>query len=223
VQDVQQPGVDAPRRVGRRAERLRERVGGGEADPLDLGHRVGVDAQRLDRRRPERAVDPRRGGGRDAVALEEHPHRPQRALLLPRAHRRPDPRAPDPGHLAQRPAGVAVDRGEHLLGAVALEQPRRTANADVLDRGQVGQQRGLALGLAHAHPLDGELRPVLGMPAPRAPDVDRLAGVDVGERAGQHDLVALVADAVQHGEVALLEGVAHRRHLHRQLLHVAAP
>jgi hypothetical protein len=89
----------------------------------------------------------------------------------------------------------------------------------VLDRGQVGQQRGLALGLAHAHPLDGELRPVLGMPAPRAPDVDRLAGVDVGERAGQHDLVTLVADAVQHGEVALLEGVAHRRHLDRQLLH----
>ena len=93
---------------------------------------------------------------------------------------------------------------------------------DVLDRVQVGEHRGLARRLAHADALDRELRPVARMAAPVARDVDGLARVDVRERAREDDLLAVVADAGEHGEVALLEGVAHRRHLDRQLWHRAA-
>ena len=92
----------------------------------------------------------------------------------------------------------------------------------MLDRVQVREHGRLALGLAHADALDGELRPVPRMAPPVALDVDRLARVHVGERAGEDDLLALVADAREHGEVALLEGVPNRRHLDRQLDGTAA-
>ena len=105
---------------------------------------------------------------------------------------------------------------------MAVDEPGGAADADVLDRVQVREDRCLALGLADADALDGELRPVARMAAPVARDVDGLARVDVRERAGEDDLLALVADAREHGEVALLEGVAHRRHLDRQLGHSRA-
>ena len=98
VQCVTQPCVEPPRRVRRRPQRLRERVRRGEADPVELGQAVGIGAQRLDGARPVRAVDPRRHRGRHAVLLEEQAHGAQRALVLPRAHGRPDPRMrPMPG------------------------------------------------------------------------------------------------------------------------------
>jgi len=178
--------------------------------------------QHLDRAGAERAVDARGGGGRNAVALEEQPHRPQRALLLPRAHRRADLPLADPRHLAQRAVRVAVDGVEDALDAVAVDEPGGAADADVLDRVQVGEHRGLAGRLPHADALDRELRAVARVAAPVARDVDGLARVDVRERAREDDLLALVADAGEHGEIALLEGVAHRRHLDRQLWHKTA-
>jgi hypothetical protein len=67
--------------------------------------------------------------------------------------------------------------------------------------------------------LDGELRAVAGMTAPVAGHVDRLARVDVCQRADEDDLLALVADAREHGEVAAVEAETDRRHLDRQRLH----
>ena len=148
-----------------------------------------------------------------AVLLEEQPHRAQRALVLPRAHRRADPRAPDARHLAQRALGVAVDGGQHLLGAVALEQPRRPARPDVLDRAQVGEQRLLAGGLLDPGALGHEPPAVARVALPAALHGDRLALVDVVQRADEHDLLALVADPGQHREGAVGRPPAHGGHL----------
>ena len=120
-QRVAQAGIQPSGRVGRRPERLGKRVGGREADAVELGQPVGVRAQRLDGAGAVGAVDARGDRGGHAVLLEEEPHGAQRALVLPRAHRRADPRPPDPGHLVQRALGVAVDGREDLLGAVALQ------------------------------------------------------------------------------------------------------
>ena len=115
--------------------------------------------------------------------------------------------------------GVAVDGVEDALDAVAVDEPGGAADAHVLDRVQVGEHGGLARRLPHADALDRELGPVARMAAPVARDVDGLARMDVREGAREDDLLAVVADAGEHGEVALLEGVAHRRHLDRQLWH----
>jgi 4-hydroxy-tetrahydrodipicolinate synthase len=88
----------------------------------------------------------------------------------------------------------------------------------VLDRAQVGEQRSVALGLADADALDRELGAVLRVPAPRPAHVDGLARVHVRQRPGEDDLVALVADALEHGEVALLEDVADAGHFDGELL-----
>src|SRR3954465_2865776 len=132
------------------------------------------------------------------------------------------PRVADAGGGAERPVRVAVDLVEDRLDPVAVDEPRGAADANVLDRVQVGEHRRLALRLADPDALDGELRPVLRMAAPIARDVDRLARVHVRERARQDDLLALVADAREHGEVALVEGVANGGDLDRQLRHSAA-
>ena len=129
---------------------------------------VGVRAQRLDGARAVGAVDARGHRRGHAVLLEEQPHRAQRALVLPRAHRRADARLPDPGHRAQRALGVAVDGGQDLLGAVALEQPRRPARPDVLDRAQIGEQGLLAGGLLDARALGHEAPAVARMALPAA-------------------------------------------------------
>ncbi len=89
----------------------------------------------------------------------------------------------------------------------------------MLDRGQVGQQRRLADRLEDPHALDRELPAVARMAAPVAADLDRLARVHVGQRADEHDLLALVGHAVEHREVAVVEAEAHRGDLDRQRLH----
>jgi hypothetical protein len=83
----------------------------------------------------------------------------------------------------------------------------------------VGEQRRVAHGLAHTDLLDHELLPVARMPPPVAGDVDRLARMDVGQRAGEDHLLTVVADAREHREVAAVEAEAHRRDLDRQRLH----
>ena len=90
-----------------------------------------------------------------------------------------------PGHLAQRALGIAVDGGQDLLGAVALEQPLRPARPDVLDRAQVGEQRRLAGGLLDARALGHEAPAVARMALPAALHGDRLALVDVVERSDE--------------------------------------
>ena len=123
---------------------------------------------------------------------------------------------PMPGHLVQRALGIAVDGGEDLLGAVALEQPRRAARPDVLDRSQVGEQRLLAGGLLDARALGHEAPAVARMALPAALHGDRLALVDVVQRADEHDLLALLADPGQHGEGAVGRPPAHGGHLDAQ-------
>ena len=120
---------------------------------------------------------------------------------------------PDARHLAQGAVGVAVDGGQDLLGAVALEQPLRPARPDVLDRAQVGEQRRLAGGLLDAGALGHEAPAVARMALPAALDGDRLALVDVVERADEHDLLALLADPGQHREGAVGRPPAHGGHL----------
>ena len=142
------------------------------------------------------------------------------ALLLPRVHGRADPRAPDARHAAQRALGVAVDRGEHLAGAVVLEQPLRPARADVLDRPQVGQQRLLGGRRAQAGLAHREAPAVAGVLLPGAGQLDLLALVHVRERADGHDLLALLGDADDDGEVPVGRAPAHGRDLHGQLARV---
>ena len=126
---VQQPGVEATGVVGGGAEAVGERVGGGEADPVDLGDRPRVDAQPLDRARAERAGDPPGGRRRHAVLVEEEPHGALGALRLPRRDGRAQAHRPDARHLAQAPARVAVELGQDPLGPVALDEPRGAARA----------------------------------------------------------------------------------------------
>ena len=213
---VQQPGVEAPGVVGRRAQAARERVGGGEADAVDLGHRPRVRPQPLDRAGAERARDPPGRRGRDAVLVEEEAHRPLGALRLPRRDRGPQAHRADAGHLAQAPAGVVVELGQHALGPVALDEPRRAARADVLDPGQMRLERRDARRLLQPDPVRHELAPVARVLAPGALDEDGLARLDVRERPGDGDLVALVGDAGEHGEVLAVGPPADRGDLDRQ-------
>jgi len=147
------------------------------------------------------------------VLFEEQAHGAQRALILPRADRRADPRLADARHLAQRAVGIAVDGGQDLLGAVALEQPLRSARPDVLDRAQVGEQGRLARGLLDPGALGHEAPAVARMALPAALHGDRLALVDVVERADEDDLLAVLADPGQHGEGAVGRPPAHGGHL----------
>ena len=77
-QRVHDAGVQPPRVVGRHAQRLRQRVGRREPDPLELRERVRVGLQLLDRPRAERPIDARGDRGGHAVAVQEQPQRAQR-------------------------------------------------------------------------------------------------------------------------------------------------
>ena len=151
------------------------------------------------------------------MRVEEHPHRPDRADLLPRLHRRRHPALADPRDLAQARARVGVDDLQHL-GAVAVEQELRPERPDVLDRRQDPQQRVLAHRLAQPHRLGHELAPEALVLAPAAAQLDRLALVDVAQRARRPHRVALVGDALQHRELAVRRPPADPRHLDHQLL-----
>ena len=89
----------------------------------------------------------------------------------------------------------------------------RSARPDVLDRPQVGEQRRLAGGLLDAGALGHEAPAVARMALPAALHGDRLALVDVVERADEDDLLALLADPGQHSEGAVGRPPAHGGHL----------
>ncbi len=215
-QRVHDACVQPPRMVGRHAERLRQRVGRREPDPLELRERVRIGLQLLDRPRTERPVDARGHCRRHAVAVQEQPQGAQTALLTPRFDGRADAPRADPRRLEQQAVRVAVDDRQHL-GPVSLEQPARAALADMLDRAQVREQRVLADRLAHAHALGRELPAVLGVPAERAADVDHLAGLHVGERARHGHLLALVGHPDEDREVAVRQPPADGGDLQREL------
>ncbi len=138
---VQDAGGEPVGRVQGRVERTRERVGGREADAVELADRVGLALQPGDRARAEVAGDPRRGGRVDAVRVEEEAQLAQLAALAPGGDGGPEPPRADAGHAAQDAFGVAVDRGEDVAGAVALDEQRRAVGADVLDALEVGPDR----------------------------------------------------------------------------------
>ena len=120
---------------------------------------------------------------------------------------------PMPGTSRRARSGSRSIGGQDVLRAVALEQPLRPARTDVLDRAQVGEQRRLAGGLLDAGALGHEAPAVARMALPAALDGDRLALVDVVERADEHDLLALLADPGQHREGAVGRPPAHGGHL----------
>ncbi len=215
LERVQHPGVEALRRLRVGSQRARQRVRRREPDALDLRGGVRVLAQHVDGLRAERALDARGGGTRDAVLGEEQPQRAAPADLLPRAHRRADPRRADPRDLAQAGPRLAVDQLEHA-GPVTIEQPLGTAGPDVLDAGEHVQQRRVARRAQAPRLLDLEPPAVLGVAAPGAVRFERLALVDVVERAGQGDLVALVGERRDDGEAALRSAPAHGHHLRAQ-------
>ena len=140
VERVQHAGRQPVGGVERGVERARERVGGGEADPVELADRVGLALQAGDRAGAEVARDPARRRGVDAVRVEKQAQLAQLALVAPGLHRAAEPPRADAGHAAQHALGVAVDRREHLAGAVALDEQRGAARTDVLDGLQVGRR-----------------------------------------------------------------------------------
>ena len=217
VERVQHAGGEPVGRVERRVERARERVGGREADPVELADRVRLALQARDRAGAEVARDPPRRRGVDAVRVEKQAQLAQLALVAPGLHRAAEPPRADAGHAAQHALGVAVDRGEHLAGAVAVDEQRGAARADVLDGLQVGRDRRVADGLEDPHALDAELPAVARVAAPAAAGRDRLALAHVAERADEHDLLALVGDRVEHREVAVGQAPAHAHDLRDQL------
>ena len=93
VERVHDAGGEPVGRVERRVERARERVGGREADPVELADRVRLALQPRDRARAEVARDPARRGGVDAVRVEEQAQLAQLALVAPGLHRAAEPRA----------------------------------------------------------------------------------------------------------------------------------
>ena len=215
AQHVHHARAQARGRVGRRPERTRQRVGGREPDALELGDPVGVVGQHVDRLRAQR---PRRAGGDrrgHAVRVQEEPHRAQRARLLPRRHRRADPRPADARHLEQPGARIGVDDLEHL-GAPAVHQIAGAQPSHVLDRREHPEQRRLADRLAQAHDLGRELAPEALVLAPAAADLDGLALVDVAERPGHRHRLALVGHAREHGELPVRRAPPHPLDLDHQ-------
>ena len=217
VQRVQDAGRQPVGRVQRRVERARQRVRGRESDPVELADRVRLALQALDRARPEVPRDAPGRRGVDAVGVEEQPQLAQLALVAPRRDGGAEAPRADAGDRAQHALGIAVDRIEDLVGAVALDEPDRRERPDVLDRLEVRADRVLADRLLHAHVRDLKLPAVAGVTPPAAGDGDRLALVDVPERPDEHDVVAVAADGVEHGEVAVGDAPAHPRDVGGQL------
>ena len=195
--------------VQRRVERAGERVGGREADPVELADRVRLALQPRDRAGAEVPRDAPGRRGVDAVGVEEQPQLAQLALVAPGLHGGADPALADPGDRAEDRLGVAVDRRQHLAGAEALDEPRRAERADVLDALQVRADGVIADGLQNPHAVGLKLPAVLGVALPGAADDDRLALADVAERADEDRVVAVVADGVDDREVAVGQAPAH--------------
>ena len=122
-----------------------------------------------------------------------------------------------PGTPPQDALGIAIQRAQHLAGAVAFDEQRGAARADVLDGLEIGRDRRVADGLEDPHALDGELPPVARVAAPAAPDRHRLALAHVAERAHEHGRVAVLADRVEHREVPVGDGPANVHDLRDQL------
>ena len=105
---------------------------------------------------------------------------------------------------AERAVRVGVDRLQHVR-AVARQQLLRAAVAHVLDALEVGEQRGVARRGERLGGRDADLHPEAPVVLPGAADPRALALLEMGDRADQHELVA-VALGVEHGEAAVLAG-----------------
>jgi hypothetical protein len=143
------------------------------------------------------------------VLGQQHPQRPPAGLRLPGGDRGLELGPADARDLAQARARVAVDDLEDLV-AVALQQPGGALGPDVLDRLQQREQRVGRGGRADADLLDVQLAAELRMLAPGALDLDGVALVQVGDRAGERQLGAVVTDRREHGEAAVVGPPADR-------------
>ena len=124
---VQRSGLGALRRIDGEAERLRDAVGGAEADPPDVeGEPVGVLAHQRHGAVAVALEDPAREGRRDAVALQED-HRLARVALL----------RPGLGELLGAGLAEARDAGE-LPGVFVEDLQRLEAEGGDDARGEGG-------------------------------------------------------------------------------------
>ena len=182
-------------RVGRQAERARQRVGRREADPVDLAwRRTGPRAARRSRSGPSACSTARGRGGGHAVRVEEQPHARGARACAPRTRGRgADARRPDARDLAR---AARAGRASTTSSTPAPWRSSRNTAPDgptCLTDAEHGQQRRVGDAARRTpHALDRELPAVLGVLAPRPADLERLALVHVGERAGQRDLLAVV-------------------------------
>ncbi len=124
---------------------------------------------------------------------------------------------------------VAVDRVEHVLVPVAVEQRLRPLAPDVPDAAQVGEQPRLVRGRQRSCLGDLDLRSVAAVVHPLAADPRPLALLEVDDRPDEHDLTAvgvrvddgkprvLVREAPAADRHLGIEGtvLAHRRHVSR--------
>ncbi len=157
------------------------------------------------------------GGGVDAVRVEKQAQLAQLLPVAPRLHGGAEPARADAGYAAQHALGVALQRGEHLAGAVAVDEQRGAARPHVLDGLQEGRHRGVADRLEDPDALHGELPAVARVAAPAAARRDRLALAHVPERADEDDRLAVVGDGVEHGEVAVVDAPANPHDLGGEL------
>ena len=210
AEHVDDRGPHAADAVARDARRARDRVRDREPDAEHARQLVGAAAHDVVRAVAVLGRDPRHQPG-EPVRREQEVQRAGGAQAVPRADRlvgplRVQPRGPE------RARRVLVDREQHVV-AVALQQPRRPPDADVLDAPQVGDQRLVARGRHRLGDPHLDLQAEALVVGPHALDPHPLALLEVRERPDEHDVVAL-AIGVDDGEAGVLGREAQPPHHH---------
>ena len=213
---VQQPGVEAPGVVGRRAQAARERVGGGEADarrprPPTTG-RPAAARSRRGRARGRSAPAAAAGtpcSSRNSRTARWAPCASHDATAARGARA-------DAGHLAQAPAGVAVELGQHALGPWRSTSHAAPRGPTCLTPARCASSAATLVASCSRTRSATSWRPWRGC-SRQVPSTRTVSPVvDVRERPGDGDLVALVGDAGEHGEVLAVGPPADRGDLDRQ-------
>ena len=199
---VDDGGTCARRRVRRDPARAGDRVGDPEPDAEHAGQLVRALADDEMRALAVLLGDPRDEPG-EPVRRELEVQRAARPQPVPGADRLVRSLRVQPDG-AERAVRVGVDRLQHVR-AVARQQLLRAAVAHVLDALEVGEQRGVARRGERLGGRDADLHPEAPVVLPGAADPRALALLEMGDRADQHELVA-VALGVEHREAAVLAG-----------------
>jgi hypothetical protein len=195
-----------------------ERVGVGEAHPVDLEQRVGVLARHVDRGRAEAGVhgaDDRDGQAGGLAQPHQRRERPtlQPALVQLGGHVRVEPRLADqPGRrVLDDAAGAGTEDRQDPLDVLVRDLGEALAEQE---RPQTGDRR--RRGLLVVGGLEG--RPVPGVLGPAPHETDGLSLDEIGERSGGADRVTAVVGELGHAEAGRGVGVDEAEHLARDLL-----